>query len=148
MSYEATISRKKALDAAAKAVEKADELTARHNETIEEVAKIRRGLTALTEHTEKRLNAQLAMIETANQRLDRYVTRLSDAENRIDAVAAAESSDAKRLEALVLSIREELLADTRRRDAELARRQERFEQMGFWARLWWVLFGADAPFSH
>src|SRR5687768_8849385 len=85
MTFAATISRKKALDAAGQALEKANELTVKHNETIEEVGKIRNGLAGLQEHTEKRLNAQLEMIEGCETRGLATARVVSDLEKRLGA---------------------------------------------------------------
>lgn len=100
MSFEATISRKKALEAATKAVEQADLLTVKHNETIEEVGKIRKGLAGLTEHTTKRLDAQLEMIAGCEKRtlvvahecsrVDKTITGLANRTEKVGRALEAE----------------------------------------------------------
>lgn len=135
MTFGATISRKKALDAATKAVDKADELTTRHNETIAEVGKIRSGLTGLQEHTTKRLDAQLRMIEAC--------------EKRTLAVAHAQSADVRLIEKraaenhhhVVKTLADEQRAYVDRADVRLARMIEAHQQMGFWARVNWIVTG-------
>lgn len=130
MTFGATISRKKALAAATQAVDTANVLVDRHNETIEEVARVRQGLATAEGQLTKRLDAQRAMIEGC------------------ETTSLATAHELSRLEKLIT---EKHLAAIRAVDAlgdysnsqvvELASRQEAFEQMGFFARLRWLFTG-------
>jgi hypothetical protein len=145
MGIGATISRKKALDAAGQAVDKANELTAKHNEIIEEVAKIRNGLAGLQEHTGKRLDAQLAMIGACEGRITSERTDVDKDIKVLDELCARNIKD---LEDRCAEIVKEEIEARQLNTLRLTRAQERFEQMGFWARLNWLVFGEAPPHSH
>lgn len=153
MSFEATIARKKALEAATKAVEQADLLTVKHNETIEEVGKIRKGLAGLTEHTTKRLDAQLEMIGACEKRaqaaaheVSRVGNKLAEDVHAIRTTFANEqrhyvdSQDQRTKDIVADLLEEEIIARWQNCDS-LDHKRRHFEGMGFVDRLRWLFTG-------
>lgn len=153
MSFEATIARKKALEAATKAVEQADLLTVKHNETIEEVGKIRKGLAGLTEHTTKRLDAQLEMIGACEKRAQAAAHEVSRVGNKLaEDVHAIRTTFANEQryyvdtqdKAIERRFAAAIDAEINARAGNVQRlRNERrhFERMGLFARLRWLVTG-------
>ena len=136
MTFGATISRKKALEAAEKAVDKTDELVERHNETIEEVARTRKGLQALDATLTKRMDAQLAMIQGCESTLGRHAKDITD--------GAARHNDHR---TYLIALAKEQRSYVDSQDVALLRTVERFQQQGFVARLRWLFTGHVTAFA-
>lgn len=131
----ATIGRKQTREAADKALAKVSELVTSHNEIILEVARVRNGLATVEGQLTKRLDAQRTMIEAAEKATSDHRTHVINlSKEQRDYVDAQDKSLTRRLHA------ERGITDAQ--IAFLFRQQERFEQMGFFARLRWLLTGA------
>lgn len=148
MSFEATISRKKALDAATKAVDLANTLTQRHNETIEEVGRVRLGLQTIEAQGTKRLDAQRAMIEGVEKSIARLEKLIAENHHHVVKTLADEQRHYVDTQdkALRASIDNETTASDRYIDA-VARCYLTFVQMGFIARLRWLFTGNIPDFG-